>query len=263
MEQADAMERRTMRTGTARVAPALRHPWPRLAFATAVAASLVAAFALAGTARAATYKWVDEKGVIHYTDKIPPEAVNKGSTVLDKQARPTRRIDPALTPEQRLKHEAEEEQKRIAAKAQEEIARRDRALVSSYTNEVEIDLARSRALATIDAQLESSHAYVASLDKRKVQLDKRRAALGDAPVPQALERELEGNLSELAKTAALIEQKRKERTAAVARYDADKARWRELKSVADFNAGAVPARAASADAPARPASAGANGAGKL
>ena len=28
-------------------------------------------------ARAATYKWVDEKGVVHYTDKIPPEAVNK------------------------------------------------------------------------------------------------------------------------------------------------------------------------------------------
>ena len=51
-------------------------------------------------ARAATYKWVDEKGVTHYTDKMPTEAAGKGSTVLDKQARPVKKIDPALTPEQ-------------------------------------------------------------------------------------------------------------------------------------------------------------------
>ena len=229
-------------------AQALRHPWPRAAIAAAAAASLVAAFALAGNARAATYKWVDEKGVVHYTDKIPPEAVNKGSTVLDKQARPTKRIDPALTPEQRRQREIEDEQKRAAAKVQEEIARRDRALVSSYTTEAEIDLARSRALATIDAQLDSSRGYIAQLDKRKVMLDKRREALGDKPVPDALENELAGNKSELAKTGALIEQKQKERAAAVARYDADKARWRELKAVADANA--APARAASADTPA-------------
>jgi len=28
---------------------------------------------------AATYKWVDDQGVVHYTDKMPPEAINKGS----------------------------------------------------------------------------------------------------------------------------------------------------------------------------------------
>jgi len=220
----------------------------------AAAASLVVAFVFAGAARGATYKWVDEKGVVHYTDKIPPEAVNKGSTVLDKQARPTKRIDPALTPEQRRQREAEDEQKRIAARAQEEIARRDRALVTSYTTEAEIDLARTRALATIDAQLESSHAYVAMLDKRKAELDKRRQALGDTPVPAGLERELEGNRNELAKTTALIEQKQKERAATVGRYDADKARWRELKALTDGNANA----SASASASAAPAQAAAD-----
>jgi hypothetical protein len=238
-----------------------RLAWPRAAVMGAAAASLVAALALAGPARGATYKWVDEKGVVHYTDKIPPEAVNKGSTVLDKQARPTKRIDPPLTPEQMRAREAEEEQKRIAAKAQEEIARRDRALVASYTSEAEIDLAKRRVLATIDAQLDSSRAYVAQLEKRKVELDKRREALGDKPVPPALERELEGNRSELAKTTALVEQKQKERAATVARYDADKARWRELKAVADANAPATPAQAAAT--PVRAAPAGASGGGRM
>ena len=61
------------------------------ALAVALALAIVGSVA---PARAATYKWVDDKGVVHYTDKIPQEALNKGSTVLDKQARPVKKIDP-------------------------------------------------------------------------------------------------------------------------------------------------------------------------
>jgi len=216
---------------------------------------LLALLSLIGSARAATYKWVDEKGVVHYTDKIPVDAVNKGSTVLDKQARPVKKIDPAATPEQIRAREAEEEMRRLTSKANEEIARRDRALVSSYTTENEIELARSRALGTIDAQLESSGAYSQQLTKRRAELDQQKAKLAGKPMPVALEREFEGTESELDKTAALIEQKRRERAAVVARYDADKARWRELKSIADSNAAAA---AASAPRP-HPAAVGQNG----
>jgi Domain of unknown function (DUF4124) len=206
--------------------------------ALAVAIALAIAGALS-PARAATYKWVDEKGVVHYTDKIPQEAVNKGSTVLDKQARPVKKIDPAATPEQIRAREAEEENRRLAAKANEEIARRDRALVSSYTTEAEIDLARSRALGTIDAQIDSSLAYTLALTKRREDLEKQKVKLAGKPMPPALEREFEGNDSELEKTAALLEQKRRERAGVVIRYDNDKARWRELKAISDANAAAA------------------------
>jgi Domain of unknown function (DUF4124) len=200
------------------------------------------ALAIAGSltpAAAATYKWVDEKGVVHYTDKIPSEAVNKGSTVLDKQARPVKKIDPAATPEQVRAREAEEENRKLTAKANEEIARRDRALVASYTTEGEIDLARSRALGTIDAQIESSVAYTQQLTKRREDLEKQKSKLAGKPMPAALEREFEGNDSELEKTTALLEQKRRERAGVVARYDNDKARWRELRSISDANAAAA------------------------
>jgi hypothetical protein len=208
--------------------------------ALAAAFVLLAAMALAAApGRATTYKWVDEKGTVHYTDKIPPEAVNKGSTVLDKQARPLKKIDPALTPEQLRARETEEEQKRANAKQQEETARRDRALISSYTTEAEIDLARTRSLTTIDSQLESARAYASQLTRRREDLDKRKAALGDKPLPPALERELEGTDSELAKQAKLIGQKERERAAVLARYESDKARWRELKAITDANAAAA------------------------
>jgi hypothetical protein len=198
-------------------------------------AALVGA-TLAVQARATIYKWVDEKGVVHYTDKMPPEAVNKGSTVLDKQARPLKKIDPALTPEQQRARDAEEEQRRQQAKISEEIARRDRALMSSFTTEAEIDLARARALGTIDAQLEAAQNFSATLRKRKDEIDKKKSSLGDKPVPVAIEREAEATDTELAKQKRLIEQKQAERTAIVGRYDADKARWRELRAIADANA---------------------------
>jgi len=210
---------------------------PLLRFALLAAAG--AALWLASPAKAATYKWVDEKGVVHYTDKIPTEAVNKGSTVLDKQARPLKKIEPAATPEQIRAREAEEEQRKLLAKVQEEMSRRDRALLASYTNEAEIELARSRALLTIDSQIQSAQAYVTLLVRRKEELDKRRAALGDKPMPVALEREFEGTDSELGKQTVLIDQKQRERAIVIAKYDADKVRYRELRAIAESNAAAA------------------------
>lgn len=228
--------------GEARVIPAAKRELRAFLIA-ALAGALALAIAGASTPAhpAVTYKWVDDKGVVHYTDKIPPEAVNKGSTVLDKQARPVKKIDPAASAEQIRAREAEEENRRLSAKANEELARRDRALISSYTTESEIELARSRALGTIDAQIDSSVAYAGALSKRREDLEKQKVKLAGQPLPPALEREFEGNDSEMEKTTALIEQKRRERAGVVARYDNDKARWRELKAISDANAAAAAA----------------------
>lgn len=208
------------------------------------AAALLVALSIALPARAATYKWVDDKGVVHYTDKLPAEIANKGGTMLDKQARPVKKIDPAPTPEQVRAREAEDEQRRLLAKVNEEIARRDRALISSYTTENELDLARSRALGTIDAQIESASAYTLQLVQRRQEVEQRRMALNGRQMPAALEREIEVTESELEKTSALLDLKKRERQAVVARYDADRMRWRELKALADANAAAQAAATA-------------------
>lgn len=205
------------------------------AFWLASAATVLLAFALlfAAPVHATTYKWVDEKGVVHYTDKIPPEALNKGNVELDKQGVPVRRTDPALTPEQRRVRAAEEARQQQIAKDRELVDRRDRALLATYTTESEIDLARNRAVNTIDAQVQSSTAYSATLNKRKLELDARKAALGDKPVPPVLERELANIGDELAKQVELIAAKQKEIVIVTARYDADKKRWKELRAATE------------------------------
>jgi Domain of unknown function (DUF4124) len=180
-------------------------------------------------ALAATYKWVDEKGVVHYTDKMPPEEVNKGSVELNKQGIPVKKTEPAPTPEQRRAKALEEERQRQLTKQQEEAERRDRALLSSYTSESEIDLARNRSLQTIDSVLKSAQAYSAQLTKRQADLEaKKKAEYSDKPAPAALERELEGITTELGRQADLIALKQRETAQVNAKYDTDKQRWRAL-----------------------------------
>ena len=196
--------------------------------------ALALALALcAPLAYAATYKWTDDQGVVHYTDKIPPEAVNKGSVQLDKQGVPVKRIDPAPTAEQRKAKADEEERQKQLAKEREIVERRDRALLSTYTMESEIDLARKRALSTIDQQIQSSTAYSTQLNKRRDELEAKKAALGDKPVPPVIERELTNINSELAKQADLVAARQKDVILVNARYDADTKRWRELRAATE------------------------------
>jgi Domain of unknown function (DUF4124) len=223
---AQSRDRRSGTVPTAGAADARAHPVRR-----AAASTMLCALALlsAQAAHAATYKWVDDKGVVHYTDKIPQEALNKGNVVLDRNGVPIRRNDPPLTPEQRKARADEEARQQQLAKERELVDRRDRALLSTYTMESEIDLARKRALLTIDAQVESSTAYRATLTKRRAELEMQKAALGDKPMPPVLERELANITSELAKQDDLLAQKQKEIAVVNARYDADKKRWKELR----------------------------------
>ena len=95
-----------------------------------------------------------------------------------------------------------------AAKARDELARKDQAL-QTYTTESEIDLAKTRALTTIEGQMQSSQAYSVTLNKRKQELAVRLAALGDKQAPVALERELTNINDELAKQADLIAAKQR------------------------------------------------------
>jgi hypothetical protein len=210
------------------------------------------ALALAPMARGTTYKWVDENGVVHYTDKMPAEAVDKGRVELNKQGVAVRKLDPAPSIEQRRAVQLEAERIKETARDREVAERRNRALLQSYTTEDEIDLARNRAVSTIDTQVQSSQAYSAQLARRRSEVESRKATLGNKPVPPALERELESIDSELAKQEVFLNGKKQEMAVVIARYDADKQRWRELRTVADANAAAASGMVPTPPANARP-----------
>jgi len=227
---------------------------PRARFALRAIAAFIAAV-FAGTAAAAgTYKWTDEQGVVHYSDKAPAEPPAKGATVLDKQGRQVRKIDPPLTPEQIKAKSDEEERARALAKAKDEQARKDRALMQSYTSESEIDIARNRAISTLESQIKSAEIFSADLARRQKNIAKQKASYGSKPIPIELERESTAVDNELSHQTILIRQKQEELTLVTAKYDTIKQRWREIladqqraaSAAAEMEAQAAAAKAAKA-----------------
>ncbi len=204
----------------------------RNSIATCVFALVAACLAVgAGCAAAAgMYKWTDDKGVVHYSDQMPPEAVNKGTVVFDKQGRPIKKIEAAPTAEELKAKEAEDEHQKAIARVRDEQTRKDMALLQSYTSGDEIDFARNRAISAVSNQIKSAEAYTAEMTRRQQELEKKKAALGDKPVPAALESELKGLNDEIGRQGRLLAQKKDELATINARYDVDKRRWQEIKA---------------------------------
>lgn len=194
------------------------------------------ALATSGASGAAKlYKWVDEKGQVHYTESMPPEYNNKGNTEMDKRGRVLKKndaiapVDPSkITDEEIARKRAEE--KRLA-----EQRRRDHALINTYTTEAEIDIARDRnlqlpmqAIKGIEPRLKGSWARLEALKKQTEPYTK-----DGKPVPDGLKEDIALQEKEVALFEAELRAKQTEATHIREKYDADKARFRELSSVAE------------------------------
>jgi hypothetical protein len=217
---------------------AIRDPGLRIV---AVAAMLLAT----SVSGAGMYKWVDDQGVVHYSDKAPADVPPKGESVLDKQGREVKKIEPPPSPAQVKAKEEEEERERALLKVKEDQARKDRALMQSYTSEGEIDIARTRAMATIDSQIKSAQAYSADLTSRQQSIIKQKAKYGGKPIPAELDHESAAVDAELSRQAILIRQKQEELGLTASKYDTIKQRWHEIMADAE-RAAAADARAAAA-----------------
>lgn len=182
------------------------------------------------------YKWVDDKGQIHYTEVIPPEYKDKGNTEIDKRGRVLRKND--AVSEQQRQSEEEASRKRSEDKRVYEQKRRDTALLKTYTNEAEIDLARDRTLAVPLQALKSTEPRVKAARQRADALRAQAEPFSRAgkPVPEALQDDIATADREL----AALELEHKSRQADIdnvrERYAAEKARYRELSVAADKTA---------------------------
>src|SRR2546430_14534960 len=105
--------------------------WKRSVLLAGFLLILALTYAAARDAHAVTYKWVDDKGIVHYSDKIPADAVNRGHVELDKQGVHLKKTDAALSPEEARVRAADSERQRQEAKEREVLARRGRALLAS------------------------------------------------------------------------------------------------------------------------------------
>lgn len=191
--------------------------------------ALIAGLIFSLPATAKVYKWVDDKGVTHMGDTIPPEYANKDRTELNKSGRAIKK-DEVLNADERRAQNLLDNQKRANNEAELEAKRRDKALLGTYSNSSEIDLARHRNMQQIEARVSSMASQVNIVNERLLGLQKEaegRTRAGKM-IPPSLKEDLQETQARLEKLKADHANALAEKAAMEARYDADKARYKEL-----------------------------------
>lgn len=188
-------------------------------------AALFAAFCF--NAEAKLYKWVDKNGTTHYGETIPPEYADRDTQKLEK-GRVTERDD---TFESRKQKSSKQESP--VDKAAIEARRHDDALLNSYSNEKEIDLARDRNLLQIEARINSYTTLLKSAQSTLSDLHKESDARAQTgrKIPQSLTDDITAAEVRVESLQKDLESSQKESDAVKARYEADKQRFRELKGL--------------------------------
>lgn len=191
--------------------------------------AVIAGSLLSFSAQAKLYKWVDDKGVTHYGETIPPEFADRGRSELNKSGRVVNTQD-VLTPEEHRAKESAELKNKAAIDSARGQKLHDNSLLNTYSNVDEIELARTRNVQQIDARVQVSIKQLGDAKKSLVDLQQLADARTKSgkPIPPFLIEEIQTAQAKVDKLTKNLASVNNEKAALDARYDADKARYKEL-----------------------------------
>jgi hypothetical protein len=174
------------------------------------------------------YRWVDEQGVVHYGDRIPPQYAEKERTILNSQGVEVGRLDAQKTPEQMA----------AEARARDEVLKQkqhDSFLVTTYTSVKDIEALRDVRLDQLQGQRVAAEQYVDNLRSRLTTLQTRARLFrpySERPnphkMPDDLAEDLIRTLNELRTQSNVLLARNEEVAALRAQFQMDIERYREL-----------------------------------
>ena len=178
------------------------------------------------------YKWVDEKGNVHYSDKVPPEAAKLARQEMSQAGVTVRRVERAKTQEELAAEAAQRLKDDEAHKLAEVQAQADRALMQSYSTEADLLRMRDQEMGVIESNMATAKLTIGSQEKSLSDLLAHAADFerNKKAVPKNV-------VDSIAAVRAQIEAQQKtlvEREASKAtlrkEFEAKLARWRELSA---------------------------------
>lgn len=197
--------------------------------------SMISNLLLLPCANAGLNKWVDEKGQIHYGDRIPSRYLSKEHSQLNEQG-VTLRTSKALKTEKELSAEenarrikaAEDKKRLIIARKQ---ALRDRVLLDTFTTESDLSLARDARIDAIDSQIYLAETLIKNDEKKLSTVKKRIDSIEKSgrTAPENLHKEVVSVGRQIQNNYAFIEDKTNERDEILKTFKQDVTRFRQLK----------------------------------
>jgi hypothetical protein len=205
-----------------------------LAWATSVLLLLATTSFTAGAAQPngrKLYKWVDEQGVTHYGDHIPPEYASQEQHVVNSQGVETEHIEAQKSAEQL----AADEKKKLEA---EQRAARDRNLLNTYVSVSEIERLRDQRLALLSDQIKVTGQFLEILNGRMKKLrvaSQRFRPYSSEPKAPPMSDQVAEDLvrvdNDIHTQEENLREKRSEEATMSKQFESDIARFKELKGI--------------------------------
>jgi hypothetical protein len=187
-------------------------------------------------AQGALYRWVDEEGRVHFTDKLPAESARHKQERIDERGFTVETVqERELTEEERAaaerKLQEEEEQQRL----KDEQLAYDRRLLRTYETLDDLMMARDGKLAAVDSQVRLAEGQIREREDLLARQHKRAAELerSGKPLDKKLQDAIATTLRQIATSRERIAELEKEKAALRVEYDAEIVRYRELKGIRD------------------------------
>lgn len=202
-------------------------------------AAAALAFGLIGTdadGQTRTYRWVDDEGVVHYGDRVPPQYADRDRDLLNTQGVQVGVQEGVLTEAERAERAQLATAEQATREARMADARRDQVLLDTYLSVEEIERLRDRRLELLEAQIKVTEHYLGNLRKRLERLQREAAdyrPYSDNPeapdVPEALGLELSRTIASISLYEQTLARSRTEQSELAAAFESDIQRFRELK----------------------------------
>ena len=177
------------------------------------------------------YKWVDEQGVTHYGDHIPPEYAGQEQHIMNSQGIEIRRLEAQKSPEAL----AAEDQKKAEA---EQSQNRDRNLLNTYASVQEIERLRDQRVTLLSDQIKVTSQFLELLNGKlnKLRVSSMRfkpysSEPGASAMPDQIAEDLVRMGNDIRTQEQNLREKRSEEVIMSKQFDSDIARFKELKGI--------------------------------
>jgi hypothetical protein len=178
------------------------------------------------------FKWVDENGEIQYGDRVPPRYATVERSVINDQGRTIKVYEAAKTPEEKAEAQALAQQRAEEKKLAEQQAVRDHSLLSTYSSEEDMLLARDSKVASVETLIQLTNSRLNSMQKRLNELTNDAAEFerSGKKLPEGLVNQMKNTREQIQQNEAFIKTKQNEKEQITHKFDEDIKRYRELTS---------------------------------
>lgn len=203
--------------------------------AIALLSSLLIAGSLIETARAETFRWVDDKGAVHYSDQVPPEQAKTRRSKLNAQGFEVETVEAPKTREQVEREQLLKQLRSQQEKVLNEQRDQDLALMRTYRSTDEILAALKVKLDSLESNIRMTQASI-DRDAQTLAGHEQRATVftskGQVP-PQATRDSIASLSKRMAAYRNQIQRTENEKLATADQFSREMKRFQAIKAMQD------------------------------